>query len=213
MSEQAVDSSALRTELGSAARARRWRALGQRGATVWCTGLPAAGKSTLAARLERALTIAGRPAYVIDGDELRRGLCRDLGFSHADRDENVRRAGEVACLFAEAGVIALVAMVSPFRDHRRRVRERHQRAGLPFFEVWVNTPLAECARRDPKDLYRRARAGELRGLTGVDDPYEPPEAPELVIAPGSAARASEAVLALLAPSALSRQRVPAPEEE
>ncbi len=178
-------------------RSERWRALGLRGATVWCTGLPASGKSTLVMRVEERLVAAGRPAYVLDGDTLREGLCRDLGFARADRDENVRRTGETAHLFADAGVIALVALVSPFREQRRRVRDLHERAGLRFLEVWLNTPLGECAERDPKGLYRLARAGELRGLTGVDDPYEPPQAPELEIARCSPAQAADAVLALL----------------
>lgn len=178
-------------------RAQRWRALGLRGATVWCTGLPASGKSTLAARVEERLIAAGRPAYVLDGDSVRKGLCCDLGFERAERDENVRRVGETACLFADAGVIALVALVSPFRDQRRQVRDLHERAGLCFLEVWLNTPVQECAQRDPKGLYRLAHAGGLRGLTGVDDPYEPPVAPDLEVARCSPAQASDAVLALL----------------
>ncbi|MFN8035353.1 MAG: adenylyl-sulfate kinase [Acidimicrobiia bacterium] len=161
----------------------RWAALGARGATVWFTGLSGSGKSTVAVEVERLLLAAGRPTYLLDGDNLRHGLNADLGFSEADRHENVRRAGEVARLFADAGVVALVPLISPYREGRDRVRAAHAAAGLPFVEVFVDTPLAECERRDPKGLYARARRGELAGFTGIDDPYEPPEAPELVLRP------------------------------
>jgi adenylyl-sulfate kinase len=167
----------------SVTRARRWHALGQYGATVWFTGLPASGKSTLACCMERMLIESGRSAYVLDGDNLRFGLCGDLGFDRSDREENVRRAGEVACLFADAGATTLVALVSPYRSSRQRVREMHDRWGLPFLEVFVNTPLADCEARDPKGLYRRARAGVLAELTGVDAPYEPPAHPDVEICP------------------------------
>ncbi|MGI8430425.1 MAG: adenylyl-sulfate kinase [Solirubrobacteraceae bacterium] len=164
-------------------RAWRWGALGRRGATVWFTGLPAAGKSTLAARVEQALIASGASAYLLDGDNLRHGLCADLEFDRASRDENVRRVSEVARLFADAGTIALVALVSPYVDERRCARECHERGGLAFLEVFVNTPLSECEARDPKGLYRRARAGELVGITGIDAAYEPPPAPTLEIRP------------------------------
>jgi bifunctional enzyme CysN/CysC len=118
---------------------------------------------------------------VLDGDNLRHGLSADLGFSAADRDENVRRVGEVAALFADAGAVAIVALISPYRAARDLVRQRHQALGLNFIEVFVDTPLDECRRRDPKGLYARSAAGELRGLSGVDDPYEPPTHPELVL--------------------------------
>jgi len=170
-------------EPAALSRAERWRALDLRAATVWLTGLPGSGKSTLAGAVETALVRAGRPAYRLDGDNLRHGICSGLGFSSADRDENVRRAGEIAHLFADAGVIAIVALVSPFADGRQRARELHERDGLGFIEVFLDTPLSECARRDPKHLYERARAGEVTGLTGVDAPYETPAAPELVIRP------------------------------
>jgi len=159
----------------------RWEALGRRGATVWFTGLPASGKSTLAATVEELLIGLGRTAYLLDGDNLRHGLCADLGFAPADRDENVRRVSEVACMFADAGTIALVALVSPYTAERRSARELHERNGLTFLEVFLNTPLDECEARDPKGLYRRARAGELHGMTGVDAPYEPPTQPDLQI--------------------------------
>jgi adenylyl-sulfate kinase len=166
---------------GEVTREQRWAALGGAGATVWFTGLPASGKSTVAAGLEARLLAAGRPAYVLDGDNLRHGLNGDLGFSAADRAENVRRTAEVSALLADAGVVVLVALVSPYRADRAAARAAHERRELPFLEVHVATPLEECERRDPKGLYARARAGELRGLTGVDDPYEPPETAEVVL--------------------------------
>ncbi len=154
---------------------------GQRGATVWLTGLPAAGKTTIAGALERHLVAAGRPAYRLDGDNLRHGLSGDLGFSAADRAENVRRTAHVARMFADAGLVAIVALISPSREGRAAARALHAGCGLPFLEVFVDTPLEVCERRDPKGLYAKARAGEIDGLTGVDDPYEPPADPELRI--------------------------------
>ena len=145
------------------------------------TGLPASGKSTIAGGVEATLLEAGRSAYVLDGDNLRHGLNGDLGFSAEDRAENVRRTAEVSALLADAGVVVLVALVSPYRADREAARAAHDRRGLPFLEVWVATTLEECERRDPKGLYARARAGELKGLTGVDDPYEPPESPDVVV--------------------------------
>ncbi|MGB2710104.1 MAG: adenylyl-sulfate kinase [Conexibacter sp.] len=160
-------------------RVQRWDSLGLRGATVWFTGLPASGKSTIAAAVEAQLVRAGRPAYRLDGDNLRHGVCGDLGFTSEDRDRNVRRTAEVARLFADAGVVALVSVVSPYEEARRAARELHERDGLRFVEVFVNTPLDECVRRDPKGLYARAQAGQLPGFTGVDDPYEPPLTPDV----------------------------------
>jgi len=151
------------------------------GATVWFTGLSGSGKSTVAAELERALVAAGRPAYLLDGDNLRHGLNADLGFTAADRSENIRRVGEVARLFADAGVVALVPVISPYRADRDRARAIHESAGVPFVEVFVDTPLEVCEARDPKGLYAKARAGEITGFTGVDDPYEAPASPELVV--------------------------------
>jgi bifunctional enzyme CysN/CysC len=162
-------------------RARRWRALGQRGATVWLTGLPASGKSTIAVAVEHALVESGRFAYLLDGDNIRHGLSGDLGFDPASRTENVRRVAHVARLFADAGAVALVSLVSPFREDRLAARRLHEAAGLPFVEVFVDTPLDECARRDPKGLYARARAGRLTGLTGDSAPYERPERADLVV--------------------------------
>jgi adenylyl-sulfate kinase len=179
-------------------RERRWEALGQQGATVWFTGLPGAGKTTIATAVEARLIDAGRSAYRLDGDNLRHGLCRDLGFSKDDRETNVGRVGEMARLFADAGTIALVALVSPYTDCREKVRELHHRDGLRFLEVFVNTPSEECARRDPKGLYARARNGNLSGMTGVDDPYEAPRAPEVELTPEmDVDAATAAVLAAL----------------
>jgi bifunctional enzyme CysN/CysC len=153
------------------------------GATVWLTGLSGSGKSTVAHELERLLVHAGRMAYVLDGDNLRHGLNGDLGFSAEDRAENVRRVGHVARLMADSGVVALVPLISPYRADRDLVRAMHDEAGLPFLEVFVDTPIEECERRDPKGLYAKARAGEIKGFTGIDDPYEAPVEPELVLRP------------------------------
>lgn len=164
-------------------REARWSATGLTGATVWFTGLSGSGKSTVADALATELLEAGRAVYVLDGDNVRHGLNADLGFSAADRAENVRRIGEVARLMADAGLVTLVPVVSPYRADRDRVREAHAAAGLRFVEVFVDTPLVTCELRDPKGLYAKARAGELTGMTGIDDPYEPPEAPELTLTP------------------------------
>jgi bifunctional enzyme CysN/CysC len=168
---------------GSIDRTTRWERLGATGAVVWLTGLSGSGKSSVAMAAEAKLVEARRPAVVLDGDNLRHGLCSDLGFSEADRVENIRRVTEVATLFAEAGVVALVPLVSPYRAARDAARARVEAADLRFVEVFVDTPLEECERRDPKGLYARARAGELSGLTGIDDPYEPPLTPELRLVP------------------------------
>ena len=168
-------------ERGAATREDRWAALGQSGATVWLTGLPSSGKSAIAAALEARLVGGGHAAYVVDGDNLRHGLSGDLGFDAGSRAENVRRAGEAARMLADAGLVVLVSLVSPYADHRDRVRQRHAEEDLAFVEIHVDTPLEVCEARDPKGLYRRARAGTLRGLTGVDDPYEAPVDPDLVL--------------------------------
>ncbi len=184
---------------GSIARAERWSAGQLGGATVWFTGLSGSGKSTVAVEVERLLLASGRAAYLLDGDNLRHGLNGDLGFSEADRHENVRRAGEVARLFADAGVVALVPLISPYRSGREGARSIHEAAGLRFVEVFVDTPIEVCERRDPKGLYAKARAGELRGFTGIDDPYEPPSSPELVLTPadGDPVAQAQRVLDLL----------------
>jgi bifunctional enzyme CysN/CysC len=177
---------------GAISAAARAAALGHRGATVWLTGLSGSGKSTVAVELEQRLVGDGRPAYILDGDNLRHGLNADLGFSDDDRAENVRRVGEVARLLADAGVVALVPVISPFRDGRARVRATHAAAGVPFLEVFVDTPLEVCEQRDPKGLYAKARAGELPGFTGIDSPYEAPVDPDLVLTPGDGDPAAQA---------------------
>lgn len=166
---------------------------------MWLTGLSGSGKSTVAVEVERRLVAAGRATYLLDGDNIRHGLNTDLGFSAVDRDENVRRVGEVATLFADAGVVAVVPLVSPYRAARDAVRTRVTDAGLRFVEVHVATSLEECERRDPKGLYAKARAGELTGMTGIDDPYEVPLAAESVLteADGDAATQAGVVLALI----------------
>ncbi len=188
-------------ERGEATREDRWAALGQTGATVWLTGLPSSGKSAIAAALEARLVGGGHGAYLIDGDNLRHGLSGDLGFDAGSRAENSRRAGEAARMLADAGIVAIVALVSPYAEHRERVRRRHEEDGLPFVEIYVDTPLEVCEQRDPKGLYRRARAGTLRNMTGVDDPYEPPPQPELVL--DGTAELEDSVAAL---EALLRER-------
>src|SRR4051812_32056820 len=164
---------------GHVSREARAPLLGQRGATLWFTGLSGSGKSTTAFTLEHELARLGRIAYVLDGDNVRHGLNRNLGFGPEDREENVRRVGEVARLFADAGVITMASFISPYRKDRDLVRELHARAGLPFVEVYVSTPIATCEARDPKGLYKKARAGELTGFTGIDAPYEEPLEPEV----------------------------------
>lgn len=179
-------------------RDERWGALESRGATVWLTGLPSSGKSTLGAALEQRLVELGCNAYLLDGDNMRHGVCADLGFSHDDRETNVLRVGEVARLFADSGTIALVALISPYEATRLEVRERHAREGLPFVEVFLNTPLWLCVDRDPKGLYARALGGELESFTGIDDPYEAPRGADLELTPDlKPDPAVDAVLALL----------------
>lgn len=187
---------------GTVGREERWAALGQRGATVWLTGLSGSGKSTIAGVLEATLLAQGRLAYRLDGDNLRHGLNGDLGFSAEDRAENVRRVGEVAALFADLGAVSLVALVSPFRAGRDAARTLHAERGLDFFEVFVDTPLAECRRRDPKGLYEGAASGSVKEMTGVAQPYEPPERPDLVILGGEVTpeQGATAVLELLGAS-------------
>jgi adenylylsulfate kinase len=161
-------------------RERRWQRMGQRPVIAWFTGLSGAGKSTIADAVDRALTEAGRHTMVLDGDNLRHGLNRDLGFTAADRDENIRRAAETARLMAEAGLVVIVSLISPYRAERQAARGI---AGdVPFLEVFIDTPLAICEARDPKGLYDRARAGAIPNFTGISAPYEPPEAPDLILA-------------------------------
>jgi bifunctional enzyme CysN/CysC len=162
-------------------RQRRWQSLGQAGATVWFTGLPGAGKSTVAATVEERLIAAGHRAFMLDGDNLRHGLNGDLGFDEAARRENVRRTAHVARLIAESGTIAIVSLVSPYASDREAAAALHASDDLEFIEVFVNAPLELCEERDPKGLYARARSGDLAGMTGVGAPYEPPQNPALVL--------------------------------
>jgi adenylyl-sulfate kinase len=174
----------VRWQRSALTRQRRWESLGIAGATIWFTGLPAAGKSTIAAAVEAHLVAAGRPAFMLDGDNLRHGLNGDLGFDEAARCENVRRTAHVARLLAESGTIALVSLVSPYARDREEAIAIHAAVDLPFIEVFVDAPLALCEQRDPKGLYARARSGELAGLTGVDAPYERPVDPDIVLNSG-----------------------------
>lgn len=168
---------------GNLTREERWKALKCKGCTLWFTGLSASGKSTVASALEQVLVQQGVPAYRMDGDNIRMGLNKNLGFSADDRAENIRRIGEVAKLFADNGTIAITSFISPYRADRDLCRKLHADAGIPFFEVYADTPIEECEKRDPKGLYKKARAGELKGFTGIDDPYEAPEKAELVLKP------------------------------
>lgn len=176
---------------GSVSRAEREKLLNQKGVTVWMTGLSASGKSTIACILEQLLLHKKKSAYRLDGDNIRMGLNKNLGFSAEDRAENIRRIGEVAKLFTDAGVIAITSFISPYRKDRDAVR-----AGMKpgeFVEVYVNVSLATAEKRDPKGLYKKARAGQLKGFTGIDDPYEAPEKPEILVEtestdPGAAAQ-------------------------
>ena len=164
---------------GEVSREDRHNILRQRGATVWFTGLSGSGKSTIAVALERALYQLGKLSYRLDGDNVRLGINKNLGFSEADRTENIRRIGEVAKLFGDAGVISLSSFISPYKNDRDEVRALHEQAGLEFIEVFVDCSLAVAEKRDPKGLYKKARAGEIKNFTGIDDPYEAPTEPEI----------------------------------
>ncbi len=164
---------------GEVTRTDRMQILRQRGATIWFTGLSGSGKSTIAVALEKALHEMGKLSYRLDGDNVRHGINKNLGFSEDDRKENIRRIGEVAKLFGDAGMIALSSFISPYKADRDEVRALHDAAGIPFVEVFVDCTLDEAERRDPKGLYAKARAGEIRNFTGIDDPYEAPMAPEI----------------------------------
>ena len=166
---------------GTVTRQERQENLTQQGATIWLTGLSGSGKSTIAVALEQVLLKQGKHAYVLDGDNVRHGLNKNLGFSPEDRAENIRRIGEVSKLFADAGLISVTSFISPYRADRDLVRALHDEAKLPFLEVYVETPLDVAEQRDPKGLYKKARAGEIKGFTGIDDPYEEPLNAELVL--------------------------------
>jgi adenylylsulfate kinase len=181
---------------GHVTLAERQQLLKQQGATLWFTGLSGSGKSTIAFTLEHALVQQGRLAYVLDGDNIRHGLNKNLGFSAADREENIRRIGEVAKLFADCGVITMTSFISPYRKDRDIVRALHDAGQMPFIEIHVNTPIETCEQRDPKGLYKKARAGQLKGFTGIDDPYEAPTSPELTIDATNTSPQQAAVLLL-----------------
>jgi len=166
---------------GQVTRSDRADARTAQGATLWLTGLSGSGKSTLAAAVEHRLVSDGRAAYRLDGDNLRTGLNGDLGFSREAREENCRRVAEVARLFADAGLVAVVAIISPYAESRLRARDIHEQVGLPFIEVYLAASAELCASRDPKGLYAQASAGNIDAFTGVDDPYEIPASPDLVI--------------------------------
>lgn len=174
----AVSPSANDTDEPLAAAARA-ALIGQQGSVVWLTGLSGAGKSTLAQALQNQLLNAGVLAVVLDGDELRTGLCKGLGFSEVERKENIRRAAEAALLIAKCGVVVIVALISPYRADRELAAERCRQKGIHFAEVYVNAPLAECERRDPKHLYAAVREGKIPQFTGISSPYEPPLNPRL----------------------------------
>ncbi|MBV9310889.1 MAG: adenylyl-sulfate kinase [Solirubrobacterales bacterium] len=193
---------------GALSREERVELLGQRGGTVWLTGLSGSGKTTLSTAVEKALVLDGYFVSRLDGDDVRQHLCRDLGFDRDARGENVRRVAEVARVLGGAGVIVLVALISPYAIDRQQARELHAEAGLPFIEVFLDTSVEVCRSRDPKGLYEKAGRGELHMLTGVDDPYEPPQHPELTVATEPLERSVEAILgALSSAGMLSRHPV------
>jgi len=166
---------------GLISRGEREGFMQQKGLTIWFTGLSASGKSTVAAALEQVLLQNGKAAYRLDGDNIRQGLNKDLGFSEEDRAENIRRIGEVAKLFADAGVVAITSFISPFKSGRDMVRELHQKDGLPFIEVYAQISIEDAEKRDPKGLYKKAREGLIKDFTGIDSPYEAPDNAELVL--------------------------------
>lgn len=166
-------------ESGKIGREERYQILRQKGATIWFTGLSGSGKSTIAVALEQALHSLGKLSYRLDGDNVRLGINKNLGFSEEDRKENIRRIGEVAKLFGDAGTIALSSFISPYKEDRDEVRALHEAAELKFVEVFVDCPLEVAEKRDPKGLYEKARAGQIKNFTGIDDPYEAPLKPEI----------------------------------
>ena len=166
---------------GHVERADREKLLKQKGATVWFTGLSGSGKSTVAFTVEHALIERGHLAYCLDGDNVRHGLNKNLGFSPEDREENIRRIGEVAKLFADTGILTFTSFISPYRADRDQARKIHEEAGLPFIEIFVSASLEVCEKRDPKGLYEKARKGEIKEFTGISAPYEEPLKPEIVL--------------------------------
>lgn len=164
---------------GDITREHRANLLGHKGATLWFTGLSGSGKSTVAVELEGALNEMGVLSYRLDGDNVRLGINKNLGFSAEDRTENIRRIGEISKLFVDAGIVTLSSFISPYRADRDAVRALHEAADMDFIEVFVDCSLAAAESRDPKGLYKKARAGEIKNFTGIDDPYEAPTAPEI----------------------------------
>lgn len=166
---------------GEVTRADRCNRLGQKGATLWFTGLSGSGKSTVAVAVEKALYKLGKLSYRLDGDNIRLGINKNLGFSAVDRTENIRRIGEISKLYCDTGIITLSSFISPYREDRDQVRQLHEDGGYNFIEVHVDCALAEAEKRDPKGLYKKARAGEIKNFTGIDDPYEAPLNPEITL--------------------------------
>ena len=181
---------------GNVTREERQACLQQKGATLWFTGLSASGKSTIAVALEQVLVQRGHASYRLDGDNIRMGLNKNLGFSAEDRTENIRRIGEVSKLFADSGMLTLSSFISPYLADRDAVRALHDEDGLDFIEAYVQVPLEVAEERDPKGLYKKARAGEIKGFTGIDDPYEEPANAEIVL-PTHELSVEESVLKLL----------------
>ncbi|MEM9420436.1 MAG: adenylyl-sulfate kinase [Planctomycetota bacterium] len=181
MSDNSPTSTNITWHAGQVSPEARQANMGQRGATVWFTGLSGSGKSTVAVAVEKLLIEQGRHVYRLDGDNVRYGLCSNLGFSPEDRDENIRRIGEVAKLFADSGMICLCSFVSPYREARQLVRDLHESAEpkLSFLEAFVDVPVEVAESRDPKGLYKKARAGEIKDFTGISAPFEAPESPEI----------------------------------
>ena len=192
----------VRWHAGEVSRGDRQKLLGQVGATVWFTGLSGSGKSSAAVALEKALMELGHISYRLDGDNVRLGINKNLGFTADDRTENIRRIGEVSKLFVDTGVVVLSSFISPYRADRDMVRALHEEAGMIFLEVFVDVPLAVAEARDPKGLYKKARAGEIKNFTGIDAPYEEPQNPDLVL-PAHSMTLEEEMEALLG---LLRQR-------
>jgi adenylylsulfate kinase len=166
---------------GEVTRADRFNRLGQKGVTLWFTGLSGSGKSTVAVAVEKALHKLGKLSYRLDGDNIRLGINKNLGFSAEDRTENIRRIGEISKLYCDTGIITLNSFISPYREDRDQVRRIHEEGGYNFIEVHVDCSLACAERRDPKGLYKKARAGEIKNFTGIDDPYEPPLKAEITL--------------------------------
>lgn len=181
---------------GEVSRADRERVLGQKGVTLWFTGLSGSGKSTVAVAVEKYLNEQGRLAFRLDGDNVRLGINKNLGFTAEDRKENIRRIGEVAKLFVDAGVIVLSSFISPYREDRDAVRKLHDEAGMDFIEIFVDCPLNVAEGRDPKGLYKKARAGQIKNFTGIDDPYEAPSHAELTLSTDKMSLQDEVVAVL-----------------